>query len=181
MRKASKRRPYQPKNPGTTLVDTIMAASREDVQQEDLDLLITPALAQLVSIEDFGTITAEGFVLLNEANCLVYALAKLLFEGSRCDHVVKVKLHGLCQEAVDKAEAAASVLADMAERFKQSQDQEKGIAATVEDLSVIKAAVHMMPTLSSLANRGAFFKAMKDAQHMIDLALEVPKDGKGTA
>ena len=176
--KRGKRRPYTPKNSasGSVLLDTIMSSSREDVQKEDLELLITPALAQLVSMEDFGTITVEGFVLLNEANCLVYCLAKLLFEGARCDDVVKVQLHGICQDAVDKAEAASEALADMAERFKQVNE----LRATPEQMSVIKDAIHVMPKLTPLANRGTFFKAMKDAQRMVDQAVGAP-NGKSAA
>ena len=176
--KRGKRRPYTPKHSasGSVLLDTIMSSSREDIQPQDLDLVITPAFAQLVSMEDYGTITIEGFVLLNEANCLVYCLARLIFEGARCDDVVKVQLHGICQDAVDKAEAASEALADMAERFKQVNE----LRATPEQMSVIKDAIHVMPKLTPLANRGTFFKSMKDAQRMVDQAVGAPS-GKSAA
>ena len=153
-----------------------MSSSREDVQPQDLDLVITPAFAQLVSMEDYGTITIEGFVLLNEANCLVYCLARLIFEGARCDDVVKAYLHSICQDAVDKALAASEALADMAERFKQVNE----LRATPEQMFVIKDAIHVMPKLTPLANRGTFFNAMKDAQRMVDQAVGAPS-GKSAA
>lgn len=171
MRKKCKRRPYQPKGRhDTVLVDTIMSSSREDVQQEDLDLLVTPALAQLVAIEDFGTITVEGFVLLNESNCLVYSLARLLWQGARGDDSVKAELNRICQEAVDKAEASAEVLAEIGEGFKVAKE----LRATTEQMAVMKAAIHAMETLSPLANRGTFFRAMKEAERMVDSAVRGP-------
>lgn len=167
MRKSCKRRPYQPKAGfDSVLVDAITAANREDIEAADLDILITPSLAQIDAIDRFGTITVEGFVLLNEANCTIYCLARLLWQGARCDATVKIELHRICQEAVTKAEEASEGMALMAERFKQ----DKELRATADEMEKIKASIHMMETLRPLANRGALFAAMREAKGMIEKA-----------
>ena len=146
---------------------TLYGASRGDLEQEDINLLLTKTYATIERLAK-ADIDDDDFIALNEANVAAFCLGSALYHALT-DAGAKAQI----AKSQDVFEGAANALASMGERKVRMCKYR----ATGDELNAIRESLAWYSEMLPIANRGIVLKSLIRADQMITSKLKNNQKG----
>lgn len=141
---------------------TLEAANRLPLEESEIDTIMMPVLGSLDALQ-FGELDTEGFVILNEANCIAWSMGRIVLQdgGATPGNL------SIAMSLKEHSERAAEALTAIGERYKKTD--RFGTSAT--ELQDVRDAMSWYRRLLEVLDSGQVMRAMKEGAQMVNDAI----------
>lgn len=141
---------------------TLEAANRQPLEEGEIDTIMMPVLGSLDALQ-FGELDTEGFVILNEANCIAWSMGRVVLQ----DGGATPGNMSIAMSLKEHSERAAEALTAIGERFKKTDR----FGTTATELQDVRDAMSWYRRMLEVLDSGHVMRAMKEGAQMVNDAI----------
>lgn len=141
---------------------TLEAANNKPLSDTEIDRILMPVLGAMDALQ-FGELTSDGFIDLNEANCIAWNMGRVVLQdGGQTPGNVEVAM-----ALKNASEKAATALEHVGTRFVEKDR----FIATGDELQDVRDSIAWYRRLLEVLDSGQVIRAMKDGAQMVSEAI----------
>lgn len=141
---------------------TLEAANRQPLEESEIDSIMMPVLGSLDALQ-FGELDTDGFVILNEANCIAWSMGRVVLQdgGATPGNL------SIATTLKEHSERAAEALTAIGERFKKTDR----FGTTATELQDVRDAMSWYRRMLEVLDSGHVMRAMREGAQMVNDAI----------